>query len=1514
MKLRLVSTTIALVTAAFFVSGQGLSQGINEVKIADSGLSADSLIQTYSVDELLKIQEYFKKQTDSLLQEKDALRQRGIRDMGSFVKLHAKSPILDKIIIRLAELYYEQAIHDYEVANDTYTQQLSRYENKEIAQAPEEPVKDYSRALSLYQRIIDEFPESTLVDDAIYSKGFLLEDLGKQAAAFEAYQTMIDAYPESHYVSDALMRMAEYYFNPPVNQIEKAIGLYKKILNYKDSSRYDAALYRLGWAYYRLSDFPSAISYFTILADDLDRAKLTDPQNKYHFPAVRDEALEYIGISFLDYGGPTRAADYFSKIGGRDYGLQVLKKIGDVYMDVKEEYDKAINAYQLLLSMYPNSPEAPKINAKLAEAYRNIEDERMAYVRREELYKKYKTGSEWWEKNQDEESRNDALVLAEKALRDNINLLLLRGKDSNDTNLYFQAINDSRDYLATFPENENTPLIHWNMALTLDEKLGMHDEAFDEYIKISNRYWNSRFQKPAAENAIAIADEAVRHDSLTSAPGVMPLNIGEIKAGLGSRDSLRKALELQEKSLTPEETRLASALDNYIKLFPDEPETAKILAKGGALYYERNRFKESVKYFKTLVKHFPDSPEVDYARYITLESYFGKADYRSAEIVAKTLRDISPEYAEKANRRLAESIFLQAKNLADSLEYLKAAEEYRRMVAESPDVEFADLALYNSALEYENAKEYRRAVESYTQLLNGYPQSEHFMNALNNLAFDYRELDDYMNAAINYEKLAKLEPDSAKAQAALYNASVSYVQIEEWERAIRVNNTYVERFPTAEDADNLLFNNANYYLKLNDISNANEIYAEFANKFPNSPRVVEAYYRRGEYFRANNLYDEAKAEFEKAVLRNDELKKLGSDTNDFYAAEALFLATQLKYNEFDAIEFKLPPAAMAENKTKKKKLLLDIVDSYTKVAGYGTVRLYEASYKIGLAYEEFARTWARQDIPPMDDTKRVVAQKEINQTAAELYERAHTAYKNSEKILTQLADKYRESVQPDTLASVSDKIVVEDTTLMVADKWIKRCREKISQTLYDIAEINYASVEKLLNAAPPAGIQNLEALVYRNQVLIKVINPLIEDIVAAHTRNIEEGAALGLDNQWIESSKGKIISTSNITPNEFTRLAHEAASQYGEFVKTYEKLIEAGDETAFDVADQMSNVLEFGKSYALAAAKGFRQTIEKARSLDINKPEVAATEENLFKSISDYSRLSESLADESQSKLQYYQKLYEESDRIDYQDASFTFDENHNILVDGTQEILQYGYQTSQDLSIQNSWVGKVTLALVRLNPEENAGILDLTIATEHITTNATWLAASNYSADWTAPGFVDSLWSQPEEEGSYEKLSESDSKRIWLVFQTANGTTADSIRTAATDSLSSKANRVAKAYFRKSFEVAGLPVSGIVQLFVDDSYKLYLNGEYVEQFNADSTQEVSVRAHDVSAFLRSGRNVLAIEVTDRDKSSGGLEADLEIKSLPDWFDVQKKYDASFEKANPDTTEFQEKGSDNNKE
>ncbi|MBW1888255.1 MAG: tetratricopeptide repeat protein, partial [Deltaproteobacteria bacterium] len=519
----------------------------------------DSTYWQLSLPELQNHKAYYMLELQALQEEKRNLIQRGIEDGERLLEMKPNIQVVDKILIRLADLYYYQEKDEYISQMELFDRLL---EQELIEDLPEEPRLEYERSMQLYQRIIDEFPNSELVDDAVYNKGFLFEEMGENQKSNQIYQHLIRAYPESRYVPEAHMRLGEYSFNPPVNDIHGAIGFYEKVLQYRDNPRYDEALYKLGWSYYRLSEYPVAISYFTTLVEGSHAIEQIDELALSVRADLREEAVEYIAISFIDFGGPFKLRKYLQGIGEPAWGWDALKKLGDIYMQEKEEYVDAIAAYQTLLAYAPNAPEAPLIQRKIVDCYHVLNDETQAFNFRQELFLTYKTDGNWWNEMTDDTAKLLAYKLAEQALRENINSLIKRAEELSSDALYQEAVDQGKMYLETFPEELHAYMIRWNMALILDTKLNSYKEALQEYLTICMVYHNKEYEtfarekglsslKDAAENAIVVADSVVQRDWRSANDDQ------SAQQGNGAEEP---------QPLTAAESWLAMAYDNYIKL------------------------------------------------------------------------------------------------------------------------------------------------------------------------------------------------------------------------------------------------------------------------------------------------------------------------------------------------------------------------------------------------------------------------------------------------------------------------------------------------------------------------------------------------------------------------------------------------------------------------------------------------------------------------------------------------------------------------------------------------------------------------------------------------------------------------------------------------------------------------------------------------------------------------------------------------------------------------------------
>jgi len=105
-----------------------------------------------------------------------------------------------------------------------------------------------------------------------------------------------------------------------------------------------------------------------------------------------------------------------------------------------------------------------------------------------------------------------------------------------------------------------------------------------------------------------------------------------------------------------------------------------------------------------------------------------------------------------------------------------------------------------------------------------------------------------------------------------------------------------------------------------------------------------------------------------------------------------------------------------------------------------------------------------------------------------------------------------------------------------------------------------------------------------------------------------------------------------------------------------------------------------------------------------------------------------------------------------------------------------------------------------------------------------------------------------------------------------------------------------AKAHFRMTFDLE-TPESGRVEITADDSYTLFANGRKV---GAGNTWE-QLDAHDIKAYLKKGRNVLAVTAENLKEGPAGLVARVTLKAREsaarelstnkDWRVSQKEFD-----------------------
>jgi tetratricopeptide (TPR) repeat protein len=1329
------------------------------------------------------------------------------------------------------------------------------FEQGQTNEIPEEPMLDFTKSLAIYQRIIDEFPYSEMIDDAIYNKGFLFEEMEKYDKSNQVYLYLIEAYPQSRYIPEAYMRLGEYYFNPPLNDLTRAIGYYENVLKFRNSARYNEALYKIGWSHYRLSLYPEAISYFTMLVENSKLSEQPGSANILDRTYLSEEALEYIAICFLDFGGVNSLLKYLTKIGNPPWGMDVLEHLGDIYMNEKEEYRNAINVYESLLNFLDLSIKSPEIEKKIVDCYKAMDNTEEAFLARQKLFMKYNRQGIWWEKIQDEKAKIIAHRLTELAIRENINEIIKQAENRSDILFFNKAVELGNIYLNTFPEELNAYMIRWNIAIILDTKLHKYKEALQEYLTISLAYNNEQFAsfarnkglatiKDAAENAIVVADNLVNQDKKLYPEEEIVKDI--------TQDIMISTEKKEPIPFSEGEKWLSIAYENYIKLFPFDNKTASILANAGALYYTHHQFEEALRYYKTLIKYFPQNEKIKNVQYSILESYFGKQDFQSTEILAKKIleEDFPVEIQKSAKKRLGEAIFLKAENFAKQGKSASAAAEFYRLVMDAPNIEFADRALFNAGQEYDRIKDYSLANRAYELLRSSYGGSSLLPDALNNLAFNCGELDEYQKGAERYEELALILKEEDKSKDALYNAFAFYERAKNWRKATEIGEKYSLRYPDSDDASTIYYKSGKYSFKISDFKTMMRIFTDFQFRFPDSPLGIDAYFELGLYYNTIHLFSKAENAFYNAYLKNESIKEQGLGENNFIASEGLYFANRILYKQFAQIVFSLPQDSLQKAILRKQDILNNLIDRYTKIVSFQTMRLPESLYRIGECYEDFANTWANQEIPSMDLTSKTVKEKEINERTTQIYSQALLAYQKSVELLEKLLQTGNLIIgKKDSVTTIQ-----VDSLNITIQEWLERSKEKISEILYQMAEVNTQSVTQILEAPIPEDLYDIARLDYRNQILIKAVKPLIEVVIEAHRRNLFVADSLSLINRWIFASKSKILSTSCLLGQKYEELAFDALKEYRNLYLNYLK--ESSGENVEDLEELVNNtinIIEMTRSYSKAAVLFSKEGIQRAYDVGLDVVNILQYREAIVQfahTIADSldKFISISLKDQKMA-----QGLFEKEAELRFEEMLAFFEDNVYFLKENYKQVLEEAYRTERDFEDSSILGFRLGLRLIKMEPDTYADSLDISVESLIVPTDSTWLYVPQYQDGWEKLEFKMDKWINPKREVKSDTgFNEQGVEKIYGFSPTLEEV---------------------NFYFRKKIVITGIPIFVDLQLQTDSDYHLFINGNMLV---GKSDQE----QFDMVSFLQPGDNLFALEYI------GGKEFSIEglavIRYIPE--------------------------------
>ncbi|MEZ4365339.1 MAG: tetratricopeptide repeat protein [Kofleriaceae bacterium] len=683
---------------------------------------------------------------------------------------------------------------------------------------------DYSKAMAMWQGILDRFPQYRQLPATLYLLGYygkvnderrslqLFLSLScankytftgeppplptrEEAIARTERRDRRDPYADCQALPDAdveLVRhawvrgIADYQFSVP-GELDDAIAAYLKVVDGgQASSLYAEALYKLAWSYYKRDFLLDAITRFD------ESVKLYDAiVDAGGSPTLelREESIQYIAVAFTDPwdgavdSNPVEAFERVSKFyegrGDERHVRDVWVAMGYAFVEL-QAWDQAIDSFRKAIGApWELNPQNPVVHQEIVNTYELKGDKFAADNAAAELATRYSPGTAWYAANEkDREAMEAQRRIAERALyaaarNTHVAATNLRKEYDEDgqqnpdlktdyVELYTRAIDLYATFITQYPDSDYVYEFTYFMgeALYYSER---YLEAADQYKWVrGHRDLSETYFLDAAKNVIeSYQQEAARQ----VAAGVIQPLVVPTSAELAALPQ-----PLQARPI-PEIYRLLQGEYDAYQTLVNDPKSAPQQGINAALVsLAYLHVDDAIARLKKVMASFCGVEQAIKAKDALLAVYeaTGQLDAFEAtnkEFIASKCGDAKAiELAQSQNRSLE---FKRAAQLFAEKQYLDAAVAFYRFYKTAP-ADDADLpiALYNSAVNYKLGERPKTAISLFKEFTDNkdklFRESPYYLEAKRLLALSYQGAFAYGDALTAYLDLYETAKSAKK--------------------------------------------------------------------------------------------------------------------------------------------------------------------------------------------------------------------------------------------------------------------------------------------------------------------------------------------------------------------------------------------------------------------------------------------------------------------------------------------------------------------------------------------------------------------------------------------------------------------------------------------------------------------------------------------------------------------------------------------------------------------------------
>lgn len=197
------------------------------------------------------------------------------------------------------------------------------------------------RKVETLTQLIEKYPNSVYLDDAMFEIGKSYVTLNKSDQAIASFRSLITNYPTSAYVSKALLQLGLVYYN--MNQSSQALTYYKQVVSeYPASPEARNALTGIKNIYVEMNQVDTYIAYANSLGD-FSNVSLSEQDSMTY------KAAENIYMSSNFEKAETSFTNYLNRFPNGNFKLNATFYLSDCILRGGHP-DKAVEGFEMVAS------------------------------------------------------------------------------------------------------------------------------------------------------------------------------------------------------------------------------------------------------------------------------------------------------------------------------------------------------------------------------------------------------------------------------------------------------------------------------------------------------------------------------------------------------------------------------------------------------------------------------------------------------------------------------------------------------------------------------------------------------------------------------------------------------------------------------------------------------------------------------------------------------------------------------------------------------------------------------------------------------------------------------------------------------------------------------------------------------------------------------------------------------------------------------------------------------------